>query len=79
MGQTDAAGLKFTMNSDREDFLSGLGVDLNWVDRRNVGVDPYTAAYCARAGWIMKRTNDGVRQYRITDAGLEALAPAMWR
>ena len=67
------------MNPDREAFLRSLGAALNWVDRETIPADPYTTAYCAKAGWISRRVANGVRQYRITDAGLAAMAPAIWR
>ena len=69
----------FEMNPDREAFLRNLGAALNWVDRKSIDIDPYTAAYCAKAGWVSRRVTESGRQYRITDAGLEAMMPGFWR
>lgn len=64
---------------ERQAFLEVLGQTGEWVDRTAANVDPYTAAYCARNGWIEKRVSaQGARQYRITDAGFAALAPSVW-
>lgn len=66
---------KYKLNDDRKALLQHLLATQDWMDADDKVSDPYTFAYCAQAGWVERRRQNGQLQFRITDDGIAILHP----